>query len=178
MSGFERTTLHTERLVLRPPDAGDADDAVAAVDDEIRRWMAWSVEYTRDKAFRWCTREAFQDQRRETNFAIVPRDTGRFAGVIGMSRADWGIGVAETGYWIGPASRRRGYAAEALRAVTAYAFGIGLHRLELLAATGNLASQGVAEKVGFIREGVLRKARPVPWGRADMVLFGMLREDL
>ena len=177
-TGFEPTTLRTDRLVLRPPGAGDADDNLAAVDDEVRRWMPWSVGFDRDKALRWCTEQAFRDPQREVNFVIEPAETGRFAGVIGLGRADWDTGVAETGYWIGPFMRRRGYVSEALRAVAGHAFGLGLHRLELVAAVGNLASQRVAERAGFTREGVLREARPVPGGRADMVLFSLLAEEL
>ena len=149
MAGFEPTTLRTDRLILRPPGAGDADDKFAAVDDEVRQWMAWAVDYDRDKALRWCTEEAFRDPQREVNFVIEPSETGRFAGLIGIGRADWDTGVAETGYWIGPSARRRGYVAEALRAVAGHAFGLGLYRLELLAAVGNLASQRVAERVEF-----------------------------
>jgi RimJ/RimL family protein N-acetyltransferase len=178
MTGFRPTTLRTDRLTLRPPVAGDADDNLAAVDDEVRRWMAWSVDFDRDKALLWCTEQAFRDPQREVNFVLEPTETGRFAGMIGISRADWDTGVAETGYWIGPSARRRGYVTEALRAVAGHAFGLGLYRLELMAAVGNLASQRVAEKAGFTREGVLRKARPVPGGRADMVLFSLLREDV
>jgi RimJ/RimL family protein N-acetyltransferase len=178
MAGFERITLDTERLILRPPAAADAEAQTAAVDAEVRRWMPWSQDFTADKALDWCTRHAFRDMSRETNFAIVPRRTNVFAGAIGISRADWESGVAETGYWIGPADRGHGYVTEAVRAVAAYAFKLGLHRLELLAATGNHASQRVAERAGFTREGVLRKARPVPGGRADMVLFSLLEEEL
>jgi RimJ/RimL family protein N-acetyltransferase len=178
MTVFPATTLRTERLTLRPPGAGDAGDAFAAVDPEIRRWMPWSVDYSRDKALQWCTEEAFRDPGRETNFVIVPHATGRLAGVIGINRADWAAGVAETGYWLGPADRRQGYVTEALRAVARHAFGLGLYRLELLAAVGNVASQRVAERGGFSREGVLRKARPVPGGRSDMVLFSLLEGEL
>jgi RimJ/RimL family protein N-acetyltransferase len=178
MTGFEPTTLRTDRLTLRPPGAGDAAGQFAAVDREVQRWMAWSVDYSRDKALEWCTEEAFQDPGREANFVIVPHVTGRLAGVIGISRADWETGVAETGYWLGPADRRHGYVTEAVRAVARYAFGLGLHRLEVLAAVGNVASQRVAERAGFSREGVLRKARPVPGGRSDMVLYSLLEEEL
>ncbi|HEY0540989.1 MAG TPA: GNAT family protein [Actinoallomurus sp.] len=178
MTAFEPITLRTDRLTLRPPGAGDAGAQFAAVDHEVQRWMGWSVNYSRDKALRWCTEEAFRDPSREANFVIVPHATGRLAGVIGVSRADWETGVAETGYWLGPADRRRGYVTEAVRALARYAFGLGLHRLELLAAVGNVASQRVAERAGFTREGVLRKARPVPGGRSDMVLFSLLEEEL
>jgi RimJ/RimL family protein N-acetyltransferase len=178
MTGFEPTTLRTGRLTLRPPCADDASDQFAAVDHEVQRWMAWSVNYSLGKAVRWCTEEAFRDPGREANFVIVPAATGRLAGVIGINRADWETGVAEAGYWLGPADRRHGYVTEALRAVARYAFGRGLHRLEVLAAVGNVASQRVAERAGFSREGVLRKARPVPGGRSDMVLFSLLEEEL
>jgi RimJ/RimL family protein N-acetyltransferase len=178
MAGFEPVTLRTARLALRPPEAGDADDAFAAVDAEVRRWMPWALGNTRDRTLQWCTKEAFRDPLREVNFAIVPHATGRFGGVVGISRADWEVGVAETGYWLGPADRRHGYGVEAVREVARYAFGLGLYRLELLSAVGNLASQRVAEKAGFTREGVLRKARFVPGGRTDMVLFSLLKEEL
>jgi RimJ/RimL family protein N-acetyltransferase len=178
MGGFELTTLRTGRLTLRPPEKGDAGDAFAAVDPEVRRWLAWAVDYSRDKALRWCVQEAYRDLSREINFAIVPDATRRFGGVIGISRAGWDTGVAEVGYWLGPADRRRGYVTEALRAVAEHAFGLGLCRLEVLAAVGNLASQRVAERAGFTREGVLRQARPVPGGRADMVLYGLLEGEL
>jgi RimJ/RimL family protein N-acetyltransferase len=87
--------------------------------------------------------------------------------------------VAETGYWLGPAARGRGYATEAVRAVARHAFGLGLTRIELLAAVGNVASQRVAERAGFTREGVLREARPLPGGKkADMVRFRLLEGEL
>jgi RimJ/RimL family protein N-acetyltransferase len=177
-TAFGPVTLRTERLVLRPPEERDAPDCFAAVDQVVQRWMPWARGYTLESACRWCTEEAFGDPRRQTSFAIVPNRTGRFGGVIGISRADWETGVAETGYWIGPADRRHGYVTEAVRAVARYAFDLGLYRLELLAAVGNVASQRVAERAGFTREGVLRKARPVPGGRSDMVLFSLLKGEL
>ncbi len=178
MTGFEPTTLRTERLTLRPPGPQDAGDAFAAVDHVVQHWMPWAPGYTRDRALRWCAHDAHRDLRHEANFVIVPDTTSRLAGVIGLSRADWESGVAETGYWIGPADRRHGYVSEALRAVARHAFGSGLVRLELLAAVDNVASQRVAERCGFTREGVMRQARPVPGGRADMVLFSLLAGEL
>ena len=43
---------------------------------------------------------------------------------------------------------------------------------------GNHASQGVAEKAGFTREGVLRQAVLTPAGRVDAVLFSLLDGEL
>jgi RimJ/RimL family protein N-acetyltransferase len=55
---------------------------------------------------------------------------------------------------------------------------LGLARLELLTATANLASQRVAERAGFTREAVLRSYLLGKQGRLDMVVFGLLAEEL
>lgn len=169
-------TLTTRRLTLRPFEVTDAADIVEAVrDPEIRRWMPWTRGYNPARAREWCTLHAHTDPEQQINFAIVVAD--RCSGSIGLSRASWPSGRVEIGYWVAPWARRRGYAVEATCAVARYAFEQELHRVELLAATGNIASQRVAERAGFIREGVLREALVVPGGRADAVLFSFLKGD-
>jgi ribosomal-protein-serine acetyltransferase len=177
MSFESGITLSTSRLTLRPFEAADAGDVVeAARDPEMLRWMPWAPEQTPAQARDWCTVYAHADPEERINFAIVVDD--RCSGAIGLNRAAWATGRVEIGYWIAPWARRRGYAVEATRAVAQYAFDSKLHRVELLAATGNILSQRVAERAGFTREGVLREVLVVPGGRADAVLFSLLKGDL
>lgn len=167
--------LETERLLLRPLDEDDAAAVLAASGDaEIRRWMPWAPIRDLRLARDWCV--APIDPARGMQFAIVAGDL--FAGSVSLGRTDWVDGRVEIGYWISPQVRRRGYAAEAARGAAAYAFEKGMHRVELLAAVGNHASHGVAEKAGFTREGVLRQALLVPSARVDAVLFSLLATDL
>ncbi len=56
--------------------------------------------------------------------------------------------------------------------------GQGFERVELRAATGNLAAQRVAEKAGFQREGLARNAGFVPAGRVDLVVYSLVPADL
>ncbi|MBP2702888.1 GNAT family N-acetyltransferase [Microbispora sp. RL4-1S] len=179
--GGERRRLESDRLILRPYARRDAFDIVDAVrdDPEIARWMTWAEGYTLERALEWVTRLAHNvGPGYGGNFAIQPRDGGRLAGAIGVQREDHERGDAELGYWIAPWARRQGYAAEATRMVTAYLFGMGFHRVHLLVARGNLASQAVARRAGFIEEGILRQALPVPGGRADAILFGILNGEI
>lgn len=46
------------------------------------------------------------------------------------------------------------------------------------AAPGNVASQRVAEKAGFTREGVARNAGFTNHGRVDLVVFSIIRSEL
>jgi len=56
---------------------------------------------------------------------------------------------------------------------------LSLERLELTADVENVASQRVAEKVGFQREGVLRSQLRHPDGhRRDSVMFSLLQGEL
>jgi RimJ/RimL family protein N-acetyltransferase len=170
------TRLESERLILRPFTTGDAEDVFDAVDGdfEINRWMPWARGYTREHALEWCARFAHADPAGGAQFALEPLRRGRLAGSIGVHRADWERGTAEVGYWIAPWARRLGYATEATRAVTGHLLHRGFHRIELLAAVANLASQAVARKAGFTEEGVLRQALPLPGGYADALLFSLV----
>jgi RimJ/RimL family protein N-acetyltransferase len=54
--------------------------------------------------------------------------------------------------------RRAGYTTAATAYLARWALDHGMERVELIAATGNRASQRVAEKAGFQLEGVMRNA--------------------
>ncbi|MFN2489915.1 MAG: GNAT family N-acetyltransferase [Actinomycetota bacterium] len=52
-----------------------------------------------------------------------------------------------------------------------------LHRIELQAAEGNGASIRVAQKLGFVREGLRRAAGRGIDGRHDEYIFGLLAHE-
>jgi RimJ/RimL family protein N-acetyltransferase len=55
---------------------------------------------------------------------------------------------------------------------------LGLQRIEIVVATGNHASQRVAEKAGALREGVLRKRLLIHGAAHDAVLYSLVAEDM
>lgn len=100
---------------------------------------------------------------------------GQLLGSVSLMRPAWEHARAEVGYWLARDARGEGHATRALALICAWGFrALGLARIELLAATGNLASQRVAQRAGFTREAVLRSYMRGPQGRHDMVCFGLL----
>ena len=88
-------------------------------------------------------------------------------------------GRAAVGYWLAPQARGRGVATHAVRLIARWAFDhLGLARLELTCGPDNHASQRVAARCGFAREGVLRSHVPFKGGRRDSVLFSLLPTEL
>ncbi len=96
-------------------------------------------------------------------------------GLIELHQVADDPGLAEVGYWLRREARGHGAATTAVRLVAGWAFGeLGIGRLNLQTAPENLASQRVAERAGFTREGLLRAWLPTAEGRRDSVMFSLL----
>ncbi|WP_280316962.1 GNAT family N-acetyltransferase [Nocardia wallacei] len=76
-------------------------------------------------------------------------------------------------------TRGQGAATRAVRLLSRWAFAyLDLSRLELTCAPDNLPSQRVAERCGFLREGILRSHMAFQGGRRDTVVYGVVPGDL
>ncbi|HWF56047.1 MAG TPA: GNAT family N-acetyltransferase [Solirubrobacteraceae bacterium] len=153
---------------------------VACQDPDITRWTRVPSPYgeAEARAYRM-TREAAVRAGAMAPFAIVEADAPDvLLGSISLMRFAWQDARGEVGYWLAAAARGRGHATRAVRLICAWGFHqLGLERIELIAATGNAASQTVAERTGFTREAVLRSHTLGAQGRQDMVGFALLRGD-
>ena len=101
----------------------------------------------------------------------------RTADVVGggtLHHLDAERAIVEIGYWVLPHARRRGVATRIARLLARHAFALGVERVAAYVNVGNVASEGVLERAGYTREGVVRSL-PVPSGRrVDKTLFSLL----
>ncbi|MFU8876451.1 GNAT family N-acetyltransferase, partial [Micromonospora sp. SL4-19] len=179
---FPETRLRTGDLLLRPFSAIDIEaNQIACADPLIQQWLPLPQPYTRHDSADWCTK--ISHSLRETgdgiHFAIVDANTDHLLGTVGLKKTDWRGLVSEIGYSVVPWARRRGIAAEATRTIGHWLLvDHGFQRMELKAATGNLASQRTALKAGLQREGIMRNAGFIHAARVDLVLFSLTPDDL
>lgn len=169
-------------LVLRPWVEDDVPALVAACNDpEIARWIpVIPSPYTEEDA-----RAFIGGESRAVPEYTVPEHSfamtvdGVLAGAIGMSINSMNHG-GRIGYWVVASLRGEGVCTRALRLLSRYALEeLDLQRLDLITDPDNVASQRVAEKVGFTREGVLRAHLRHPDGRIrDSVMFSLLPGEL
>jgi RimJ/RimL family protein N-acetyltransferase len=124
--------------------------------------------------------EIYEEERRTGTreaFAIVGGD-GEFLGLALAPKIDRETRTAELGYVVAPEARGRGVATGALRRLTAWAFDeLEMFRLELLISVDNVASKKVAERCGYVREGVLRSAYFKQGLREDTEIWSRLATD-
>ena len=84
----------------------------------------------------------------------------------GLHDIDWKGRQCDTGFWVRRSAQGRNIATESTNAMVRYAFGaLGMRRVGLTHSAGNEASRRIAEKLGFVHEGVQRAANPLPGGR-------------
>lgn len=176
----DRLPLRTERLVLEPIGPEHAEvmwTATEASLEELRPWMLWAVDATREGAETFAA-EAEREWQQGTAFHFTILQDGDLAGALGLEVRAPINRIGELGYWIRSDRAGRGLVTEAAEAVVAFGFEIlGLYRIELRAGVGNHASQRVAEKLGFRREGTLRKGCPGGPEPYDCYIYGLLLED-
>jgi RimJ/RimL family protein N-acetyltransferase len=167
---------------LRPWGEADVPGIVLAFTDPVMRRYSWrTAPYTetdaRDHLAEW---EEARLRGEELNVALVePRDRDVVLGGGSLYEVRLDQGCAAVGYWLAPEARGRGAATHAVRLLARWAFvELGLARLELTCGPDNEASQRVAERCGFTREGLLRSHVPFQGARRDSVIYGLLPGEL
>lgn len=171
--------IRTRRLELVPWRDEHAEPVVA-IADSYRVWLnlrdRFPHPYTLEDARGWIAFNAALDGPPQ-NFAIVHE--GAVIGGAGVEPLEdvQRIG-GEVGYWLGEASWGRGFATEALVALTTYAFEeMDLSRCEAGVFGYNLASARVLEKAGYAHEGTMRRAILKDGRITDRLLYAKLRDD-
>jgi [ribosomal protein S5]-alanine N-acetyltransferase len=69
-------------------------------------------------------------------------------------------------------------ATHSVRALLAWLFANGVHRVEAVVRIGNTPSERVLERSGFVREGVKRRYLLYEGTHVDATLFSCLRDDV
>jgi len=169
--------LRDAELALREWREEDAQAVFDACQDpEIQHWIPMIPRpYTLEAALAYVRGE----RRAENVYELAVTEDDRVVGAIGMTVKE-STRTGHIGYWCAPEARGRGRTTRALRLLCRHAFDdLHLERLELVTDPDNVASQRVAENVGFTREGVLRSHVLHPDGRRrNSIMFSLLPGEL
>ena len=168
-------------LELCPVRLEDAEILFCAVQqnrERLRRWLPWvTAEYSREDMRR------FLKDKVAENCAGLGLTTGiwsggRLCGAIGLHRFDERHRSSSIGYWVDGRHEGRGIVTQSCRAIVSEGFSeCGLHRIEIRCATGNQRSAAIANRLGFVHEGVLRDAEWLHDRWVDLNVYSMLEHN-
>ncbi len=157
--------LFGEAIALRTWEQDDADWYLHARDEDIFRWTTerrgLTTEFVRNAIERYLSHPTY------AGFAITDASSGSLLGNIALVISEAEPCWAEVMYWLAAPARGRGAATGAVRTIARWAFEtLAIERIELLTDEGNNASQGVAQRAGFVPRGK----------RGQRLLFTMTRK--
>ena len=180
-------------MPVRPPGPMPADEAIRLVpltsvhepavaalveDENVRRHTRVPTEPRDGFAATWI--KTYEDGRRDgtrLGFAVESHE-GEFLGLGLYVRIEAEGQQAEIGYVVGPAARGKGVATRTLRLLTDWGFSeLAFERIELWIDVTNAVSERVAERVGYVREGILRSYWFKEDIRRDFGIWSRLRGD-
>ena len=175
-----------QRIFLRPPKRRDA--------------LKWQKLRLSSKSFlvpwepSWdassCSRRAFLRYFKNSNylanmdraysFLIFKIEDKTLLGGVNVGNVRRGVAQsASLGYWVGVNHARKGYMKEALQILIPTLFiDLRLNRLEASTLEENAASRKLLKKIGFKKEGVLRKYLKINGTWRDHILYSLLENDL
>lgn len=162
---------------LRPVEEGDLPQFVRwLADRDVARWLERLEKApTLEEEYEW-----WHDKRGDPDSVLwaIEKDDGTLVGTTELrltlraERAELGIGIHDKTQW------SKGLGTEAVRLVVDYAFEeLNLNRVELTTDEENARAIRCYEKVGFIREGLLRQHRLVDGRFGNTLVMGVLRDE-
>ena len=170
-------------VTLRQWRRTDVPAIVAACqDEEVLRWLdRIPSPYGEAEANTWLDQlEAGRSEGSFFGLAVTDDGDDRVLGAISLTVKEAEDGVAEIGYWLAREERGRGVMTRALRLLAGWGLDdLGLERLYLRADPENRASCAVAERAGFVYEGVQRSEHYNPrlGRRVDFAIYSLLRGE-
>jgi RimJ/RimL family protein N-acetyltransferase len=112
------------------------------------------------------------------HFIIEKKDGSKIGWIMHFNFLNTYMNMLELAYGLVPSERGKGYCSEAAQLMVDYLFlSKDIVRIVATTHTKNVISQKILEKVGFKREGTMRKSYFCRGEWTDMFLFSILREE-
>jgi RimJ/RimL family protein N-acetyltransferase len=175
-------SFESERLLIRSPLWGDGahlNEAVKASIKELQPWMPWAEQIpTMDESEAVVRRARLKFlERSDLMLLLFRKESGQLIGSSGLHRIDWRARKFEIGYWVHAAFSGNGYISEAVDAITKFAVQeLKANRVEIRCDSRNIKSAGVAQRLGFTLEGILRYEKCAQDGSLrDTMVYSKIR---
>jgi RimJ/RimL family protein N-acetyltransferase len=177
MGDGTRAVLRGEKVWLRPIDSSDLDAYYEAVNDIDVAYWAYGRPQSRDQVDGWY--ETFVKAKQDSVFyAVSPIGSDELIGSVWIWNSDSRIAGLELSIFMTATHLGGGFGTDAMNAALDAAFtSTQVERIWLYTNADNVRAIRSFEKVGFVREGVLRHQTRMKGQWADALLMAILREE-
>lgn len=169
-----------ERVILRRAEDSDSEDLYKLYSDEdVVKYIPFSafasIQEAKDE-MGWYTR--IFAERSGMRWMIEDKQSGRVIGTCGFLEYEKEHNRAEIGYDLAPGFWGRGIMGEVINRVLEFGFAVlKLNRIEAKVEPDNLASARLLDKLGFVKEGVLRQHEFEKGRYVDLAVYSILSRE-
>ncbi|RUL47433.1 MULTISPECIES: GNAT family N-acetyltransferase [Lysinibacillus] len=172
--------LETKRLVLRQVTQEDAASVFSYLSDEdVMKYYGLEPFTSINNALNeisWY--ESIRDNKTGMRWGITLKEQGIVVGSCGFHNKVAQHFRTEIGFELSKEQWGKGIASEAVEAIIRYGYEqMNFQRIEALIEPPNQASQKLVEKLGFVREGLLRNYEFTRGKFDDLYMYSLLKQD-
>ncbi|WP_205513636.1 GNAT family N-acetyltransferase [Longitalea arenae] len=144
----------------------------------LREWLPWVDHMRTVEDFRKYINSSKQRYASQLEMGYVILEKHVMIGRIGLYNIDQHNKNASIGYWIDKDHMGKGIITRCCKVIIDEGFArLKLNRIEIRAATANLKSQAIPERLGLKREGIIRQGEFVNNQFVDLFVYSMLRKE-
>ncbi|SOC15489.1 ribosomal-protein-alanine N-acetyltransferase [Ureibacillus xyleni] len=172
--------IETKRLILREVSIEDASSILTYLSDEevMTYYGLEPFQSINDALDEIAWYQSILNNKTGIRWGITLKEQGVVIGSCGFHNYVSQHFRTEIGFELSKEQWGKGIATEAVAAIINYGFEqMNFQRIEALIEPPNLPSQKLVEKLGFIREGLLRSYEYTNGKFDDLYMYSLLKQD-
>jgi ribosomal-protein-serine acetyltransferase len=170
-----------KEIILKLPSYRNAEELFALVDRNrayLKQFLPWVDHNLKVEDSKRFIHNCRHQYKAGVGFSLCIFYQTKIVGTLGFHYIDTVNYRTDMGYWLSEDQQGKGIIHRSCKGMIAYAFEtLKLHRIDIECAIDNVASQHVAEKLGFTKEAVLRESSYLQGRFHDTFLYRMLANE-
>jgi ribosomal-protein-serine acetyltransferase len=147
--------------------------------NSLKEWLIWAENIPNEDEYKKTIIPMWLQKFADNNgFEAGIYRNNHLVGMVGLHYIDWTNKATEIGYWLSEDVQGKGLMTRTINGLLTYCFNeLELNRVVIRAATENLKSRGVPERLGFKEEGILREAQKIRDRFVDLAVYSMIKSE-
>lgn len=167
-----------ELQLLQPHHAEELFYLVDSNRQHLRKWLPWVDSISSPEHYKQIIHHWLQQFAEYSSLNLGIRYKNILVGCISLNHIDWFNYQTSIGYFLGEGFQGNGIMVRSTFALIHYTFHeLKLHRIEISCGEHNWKSRAIPEKIGFIREGVLREGERLNNRFHNLIVYSMLAHE-
>ena len=144
----------------------------------LDKWLPWVKQTNNVSDTKDFIRNSIKKSKEKNGFDCLIIYNNKIAGVIGLVEINKARNVTEIGYWLGEKYTGKGIMTKSCKVLTDHCFKeLKLNRVIIKCEISNKASQHIPERLGYFKQGVMKRDSFYNEKYEDNVQYSMFKRE-